>query len=93
MIPSIGRIVHLRLSEGCAASINKARAESGGALKGNTAKEGDVYPLLITRVWGDEPTETTPVNGQVHLDGNDCLWVTSVVQGDGPGQWFAPPRA
>lgn len=32
------------------------------------------------------------VNGQVFLDGNDVLWVTSVVQGDKPGQWHEPER-
>jgi hypothetical protein len=91
MIPSLGRIVHLRLSEGCAATINGQRNDSE-ALRGNPVKEGDVFPLLITKVWGGVTTESTIVNGQVFLDGNDHLWVTSVLQGDGAGQWFEPPR-
>lgn len=103
MIPSVGRIVHLRLSADCAQSINKRREDANRsrlsnaaigyiAHAGNPVKEGDVYPLIITRVWSDEPTERTPVNGQVLLDGNDTLWASSVEQGDGPGQWFEPPR-
>jgi hypothetical protein len=60
-----------------------------------------VYPLVITRVWSDNPAETTCVNGQVLLDGNDNLWVTSRSQDTvdvdrlepiTPGRWFAPPR-
>jgi hypothetical protein len=103
MIPSIGRIVHLRLSEHCAEQVNKRRndaqkseiaATSSGAQVhvGNGVGVGDVFPLLITKIWSDAPTEQTGVNGQVFLDGNDVLWATSVQQGDGPGQWFEPPR-
>jgi hypothetical protein len=103
MIPSIGRIVHLKLTDAQALSINKRRADArasaigstnSGAIvhAGNAAHEGDVYPLLITRVWADEPTEDSGVNGQVFLDGNDSLWVTSAVQGVGPGQWHQPAR-
>lgn len=107
MIPSLGRIVHLRLSESCAAEINRGRAgngdtagesairDAGGVIrKGNGVREGDIFPLLITKVWdgGQTATESTIVNGQVFLDGNDCLWATSVKQGDGPGEWFEPPR-
>ena len=66
---------------------------------GNVASAGDVYPLIITRVWGD--TEESCVNGQVLLDGNDALWVTSVQQcldatvapdSLPERQWMFPPR-
>lgn len=40
---------------------------------GNDVSEGEVYPLLVTKIW-----DNGLVNGQVFLDGNDCLWVTSV---------------
>lgn len=104
MIPSIGRIVHLTLSDEQALGINKRRADArasaigstnSGAIvhAGNPAHGGDVYPLLITRLWADEPTEDTCVNGQVFLDGNDSLWVTSAKQGTEPGQWFDPRAA
>lgn len=98
MIPSLGRIVHLRLSAGCADSINKRRAdaqasrvgeqETGAQVHvGNPVAEGDEYPLIITRVWSD-----TCISGQVLLDGNDTLWASSVLAGDEPGQWHEPER-
>jgi len=40
---------------------------------------------VITRVWGQ--TEGSAVNGQVLLDGDDTLWVTSVTQGPDARQW------
>ena len=101
MIPSVGRIVHFKITKGCAEQINKRRqdakaseiaATNSGAIvhTGNVASEGDVFPLLITRLWTDEPVERSAVNGQVFLDGNDSLWVTSAHQGDGVGQWSDP---
>lgn len=104
MIPSIGRIVYYRLTESDARRVAKRRADGRGAAgiaaensgaivhHGNPVSEGDVYPLVITRVFDDEPTERSVVNGQVLLDGNDTLWVTSRSQGDGLGNWSAPPR-
>lgn len=73
--------------------INDQRARSEGKLLGNAVHVGETYPLIISREW---PAETCPplgaVNGQVILDGNDTLWVTSVrpnpAQGDPvPGQF------
>lgn len=103
MIPTIGRIVHYRLAEQDAQQINKRRADAlarmgehrensnGAAIHvGNDVRTGDVYPLVITRTWGD--SEGSAVNGQVLLDGSDTLWVTSVNEGDGLRQWFVPPR-
>lgn len=61
---------------------------SGGM---KTLSRGDKYPMMITRVWGDpepgKPSSATPdtqVNGQVFLDGNDTIWVTSVHCADEP---------
>lgn len=90
MIPSIGRIVHYRLTENDVALIASQR--DGTVKTGNAPREGDVYPLIITRVWEQDPTEASAINGQVLLDGNDTLWVTSRKQGDELGNWFAPPR-
>lgn len=103
MIPTIGRIVHYRLSEQDATRINKRRADatahmgehrenSNGVVVhvGNSVRTGDIYPLFITRTWGD--TEGSAVNGQVLLDGADTLWVTSVSEGDDERCWFVPPR-
>lgn len=55
---------------------------------GNDVKEGDVFPMLIVRCWGD--TETSAVNGQVFLDGNDVYWATSVAVGEGPHSYKWP---
>ena len=109
MIPSIGRVVHIRLSAQCATEVNRRRkgaqekaadVRSGRVLMqhgeqihiGNSVQEGDEFPMLICRVWAEIATETTAVNGQVFLDGNDVLWATSVSQGDKPGQWHEPER-
>lgn len=48
---------------------------------GNPVNAGDVLPMLIVKTWGNTPE--SPVNGQVFLDGNDTLWVTSVTAGEG----------
>ena len=57
---------------------------------GNHVEAGDVYPMIITRVWGDQPD--SHVNGQVFLDGNDTLWATSVSLGAGERHFVWPPR-
>jgi hypothetical protein len=55
---------------------------------GNHAKEGDVFPMIIVKVWGHDPTSC--VNGQVFLDGTDVLWATSVAVGEGPRTFSWP---
>lgn len=99
MRPTIGRIVHYRLTADEAAAINKRRADArterslakaeGGAVihVGNTAHAGDVVALLVTDTHGADC-----VNGQAFLDGNDSLWVTSTTYGIGPGEWTWPQR-
>jgi hypothetical protein len=74
MTPSI---VHYTLADYDVATI------PAGASELNAPVAGDVYPLLITRTFKDSEA----VNGRVFLDGQHDLWVTSRVQGDGPGQW------
>lgn len=97
-VPTIGRIVHYTLTEWDADQVNRRRddwkddqAENATAVGfqahvGNRAEAGQTYPMLIVRVWGDTPESS--VNGQVFLDGNDVLWVTSCSVGEGPG-YFA----
>lgn len=103
MTPTPGRIVEYTLAGQDADAINRRRDDarkmhagnnnSGYVVhSGNAAAAGDTYPLVITRVWADLPTEDTAVNGQVLLDGNDTLWVTSVQQGDGERHWREFPR-
>lgn len=76
---------------------------------GNHASEGQVLPLIVTAVWekeyagnaylafheaGSKYESAFGVNGQVLLDGNDSLWVTSVPQhGLLAGCWFWPERS
>lgn len=55
---------------------------------GNPVAEGDVFPMLIVRVWG--PLAESVVNGQVFLDGNDVFWTTSVGVGTLPGTFSWP---
>lgn len=115
-IPSIGRIVHYKLSAFDVAQIMRRRTTGKSIAErmavqvsqvetatpilgwptgaqahiGNDVHEGDVYPMMIIRVWG--PTAESAVNGQVFLDGNDVFWVTSAVVGDQPGTFAWPPR-
>ncbi len=115
-VPSIGPIVHYRLSADDAAQVMRRRTTSGSiadrigilvhttgdekltgwplgaqAHIGNEVKEGDTFPMLIVRCWGDTPSAS--VNGQVFLDGNDVLWATSVSVGEGPHTWSWPGRS
>lgn len=102
MIPTVGRVVRYVLNEHDAAQVNRRRkdAEAGlGSIRtdalgyvvhvGNTAEAGQTMPMTIVRVWGDTPGSA--VNGQVLLDGNDSLWVTSRTQGEGLGRWAEIP--
>ena len=119
-VPTIGRIVHYRLSADDASQINRRRTsgasialrmktfaksaedtadppvvygwpEGAQAHIGNVATEGDTFPMLVTKVWGDNPSSA--VNGQAFLDGNDVLWVTSVCVGSGPRTFSWPTRS
>ena len=99
---TVGRIVYYTLSEQDAEHINRqrmpildsiAQAKVGAQVHiGNSAREGDVLPMLICRVWEPVDGVSAGVNGQVFLDGNDSLWVTSRHEGDTPGDWSWPPR-
>lgn len=97
--PVLGDIVEYTLTEQDAAGAHKRRidanqsqiaATNSGAMvhTGNYVEPGDKFPLIITRVWpragADAPHQ---INGQVLLDGNDTLWVTSRREGDGQGFW------
>lgn len=99
--PSLGRVVHYRLSRADAQEINRRRkrfadapAQSWGFLApvGNHAAAGQMFPADIVRIFSDDPDETTAVNLQVKLDGTDVLWVTSRTCGDEDGQWAWPAR-
>jgi hypothetical protein len=105
-VPTVGRIVLYTLSEADAERINARRDDAIAWAKehklnpehtgkqvhiGNVARAGDVYPMIIVRVWGSTPESA--VNGQVLLDGNDTLWVTSAVAGVGERRFVWPSTA
>jgi hypothetical protein len=95
MQPSIGRIVHYKLTQADAAAINKRRADvkNPGAgmasqiIVGNDAAEGQVCAATVVRTFGGPAA-----NLQVHLDGTDTYWATSRTEGTEPGTWAWPPR-
>jgi hypothetical protein len=86
-IPSIGRIVHYTLSESDVATIKESRK---GRYCGNDVEVGQVYPAVIVRVWGDQPTSAC--NLTVLLDGHDTYWATSRSAGPGPMHFTWPQR-
>lgn len=108
MQPTIGRIVHYRLTENDAKQVNRRRTDGNSIREridsekwpigaqahiGNPAFAGEVVPLVIVHVWPHEfGKDVDGVNGQALLDGNDSLWVTSVREGEENGQWFWPPK-
>ena len=82
---TVGRIVLYTLTDQDATEINQRRTT--GAIIAERVFLGDVYPMIVTRIWS-----ASCVNGQVFLDGNDCLWATSATEGTGGHQWHWPPR-
>jgi hypothetical protein len=91
MTATIGRIVHYRLSADDVTNI-KAQRLDNDLIRGNQPCEGQVLPLIVTIVWPNEYGDHEGINGQVLLDGNDSLWVTSRKDGAEPGCWSWPPR-
>lgn len=91
--PTIGRTVLYVLSPVDANIINDLRARSEGERQGNRAEAGQVYPMIIVRVWGDGPDAA--VNGKVLLDGTDTDWVTSRHNDEAktPGTFHWPARS
>ena len=96
-IPTIGRIVHYRLSEQDAEAINRRREHArehmdehrsiaNGVMVhvGNHVNAGELYPATIVKVWSDKPQPLTAVNLKVHLDGTDDYWATSVCVDEDP---------
>jgi hypothetical protein len=101
MKPTIGRVVHYKLSDYDAEAINRRRFDFAAAAPANTgfqghvgnrAEAGQVFPATIVRVF-DPEGDTGTSNLQVSLDGNDTYWATSRKAGDEEGTWSWPPRA
>lgn len=92
MIPTVGRIVHYRLTAQDVAEI--------GA-KGNCPREGEIYPAVIVRNWCGplaKPDASQAVQLKVMLDAGAEIWKSSNQQQadeDGlpmPGHWAEPVR-
>lgn len=74
--PTIGRIVHYRVSD-----------HDGSEIRNNAVGPGEVLPAIVTRVWS-----AISVQLRVFCDGPTDAWKTSVLLGEEPGQWSWPPR-
>ncbi|MGW1261138.1 hypothetical protein ACWD7Y_04155 [Streptomyces drozdowiczii] len=96
--PTLGRIVHYRLTAQDAADINRRRADAQHAAAGaertgyvvhhgNSALEGQICPATVVRAFN---SDSGACNLQVTLDGNDTFWATSRTEGTDPGQWSWP---
>lgn len=79
MKPTIGRVVIYTTTDADKAKMQEANTLNGGC------NIQDQLPAIIVAVWGEEC-----VNLKVITDGNLELWVTSSMQGDGPGGWSWP---
>lgn len=95
-----GRITHYILTQQDADEINRRRVSGAGhgenwpagaqAHIGNPISTGEHCPMMVVKVWDRQPDGGNGCcNGQVLLDGNDSLWVTSRLHDpDGaPGTW------
>lgn len=88
--PTIGRMVHYYLNSRDAELIEERRKETGTL--GNHAKEGQVYPAVVTALF-DVGAEVL-LNLRVILDGDDLYWATSrhETTDESPGTWAWPAR-
>lgn len=88
MKPSIGRIVHYRLSAADVGTLTSWHRQSGA--QGSPIREGQVVAMIITAV--ALTAEQHFVNGQCFLDGELRYWVKGADFGEMPGTWSWPPR-
>jgi hypothetical protein len=91
-----GRIAHYVLSEADVQRIEAQRKGKDTPNQGNPPAAGEHVPMIVVKCWSNEFGPDRPgVNGQVMLDGNDTLWVTSAQYDPekGPGSWHWIERA
>jgi hypothetical protein len=79
--PTVGRIVHYRLTEANAAF---ADAQAG---RRNVLAAGDTYPAIVTKVHGADCADL-----RIFIGAQDAFQ-SSVMLGDKEGMWAWPPRA
>ncbi len=108
MTPTVGRIVHYKLGDYDAESINSRRLDAGAFNRsltgqphpGERGRSGHVLHTGNQVAEGDVLAAVVvrtfgadTVNLKVLLDGNDDYWAISRPEGELPGQWAWPPRA
>jgi hypothetical protein len=74
--PTVGRIVHVRLSSECASQI------------GGNARAGDIAPAIVVAAWPGLKVNVRILGDGPGAP----LWSTSLAYGDGPGEWQWPAR-
>ena len=104
MVPYLGSVVIYRLTAADAEAINRLRTTDEKIAKrvaienwcigaqahiGNKARASQEFPMMVVAISKGE--NSTVVNGQVFLDGNDVLWVQGVSEGPRNGKWYWPP--
>ena len=90
MVPTIGRIVHYKMT-------NDDATRYEFLAKGqhfNLPLEGNVFPMVITDVDPGADGVVRILSGNVMVNNGTMFWAGSVTEGlgDVPGQWFWPPR-
>lgn len=80
-LPTLGAIVHYRLSDGDVRSLDAGVDQIAMAKHRNPVRGGQVYPAQVVAVHGPS------VNLVVQLDGLSQHWATSRVEGTEPGTW------
>lgn len=86
--PSLGCVVHYKLTEGDAQHITHQRLHTGGS--GNPVAAGQVCPAEVVATFPGNPDGIC--NLKVSLDGPDFYWATSRPEGDEAGTWAWPER-
>jgi hypothetical protein len=76
---TIGRVVIFKTTEQQQDAMRKA------SLLGRSCNASDELPAIVVAVWSQNV-----INLKVLLDGIGDIWVTSVSEGDQPGQWHWP---
>lgn len=86
-LPTVGRIVHYRMSE---FDVGSVRTLPGfDSRRCNSPVVGQVYAALVVAAWPGD----SACNLVVFLDGSATYWATSRTPGDADGCWSWPPRA
>jgi len=87
--PTVGRIVHYRMSEHDVKAVRTQLRANPTALldQSNLPRAGQCYAALVTSVTGHPD-----VNLKVFMDGPFDYFVASRVEGDQAGTWCWPPR-